>query len=128
MLNKNLLLALALVGSMGGCATALPAQLAGARDSYAVANAGLSGEAPSPALYEAKQVLEQANKEFAEHGDTATCRDYAYMAQNRLELAAVMVQTELDRQTIVASIRANAVADEARLETGRAQAISLSLR
>lgn len=128
MLNKNLLLALALTVSTGACATVVPAQLAGARDSYAAASAGLAGEPTSPELADAKQVLERANKEFAEHGDTPICRDYAYIAQNRLELADLTVRTEQDRQTVVAAMRADAVASDVRVATWPVAAASLSLK
>lgn len=103
---KNLILAVALAASTSACATVAPAQLVGVRDSFAAASAGLPGKLTPSALNDAKQVLDQANKEFATRGDTPTCRDYAYIAQNKVELAEVMAGTEQDRQTIMDATRA----------------------
>jgi hypothetical protein len=42
------------------------------------------------------------------HGDTNVCRDYAYIAQNKLELADAMAQTEIDRRTIGEALKTGA--------------------
>ncbi len=111
--HKNLILAVALSALTSACATVAPAQLVGVRDSFAAASVGLPGKLTPSALYDAKQVLDQANKEFETRGDTTTCRDYAYIAQNKVELAEVMAGTEQDRQTIIDLARARAVASNA---------------
>jgi hypothetical protein len=107
--SKNLMMAVALAGLFGGCATTIPAPLAEARDTYAALSGGLAGKLSPGELYDAKQVLEQANQELAAHGDTNVCRDYAYIAQNKLELADVMAQTEVDRRTVAEAFKAGAV-------------------
>jgi hypothetical protein len=115
--HKNLILAVALAALTSACATVAPAQLVGARDSFATASAGLPGKLTPSALYDAKQVLDQANKEFEARGDTTTCRDYAYIAQNKVELAEVMAGTEQDRQTIMDVAKAGAVASNGQPDT-----------
>jgi hypothetical protein len=98
--DLTLIVALALTGWMSACATVAPAQLVGARESYTAATIGLAGTMGPTALSDAKRVLDEANKEFEARGNTTTCRDYAYIAQNKLELADVTARTELDRRTI----------------------------
>lgn len=122
--HKNLILAIALAALTSACATVAPAQLLGARDSFATASAGLPGKLTPSALFDAKRVLDQANKEFETRGDTTTCRDYAYIAQNKVELAEVMAGTEQDRQTIVDVARAGAVASNAPSDKWRTSAES----
>jgi hypothetical protein len=106
--NGTLKAAVALMGLCGGCATTVPAQLQEARGTYAALSAGPVAELSPAALAEAKQVLDQANRELEEHGDTSACRDYAYIAQNKLELADAMAHTELERRTMVEALRAHA--------------------
>ena len=118
--HKNLILAVALAALTSACATVAPAQLVGVRDSFAAASAGLPGKLTPSALYDAKQVLDQANKEFETRGDTTTCRDYAYIAQNKVELAEVMAGTEQDRRTIMDAARAGMDVARAGMDVARA--------
>jgi hypothetical protein len=105
--NKTLIAALALAGLFGGCATAnIPAQLSEAQQTYASLSNGPTAKLTPTELNDAKQALEKANRELAEHGDTNVCRDYAYIAQNKLELADAMAQTEMDRRTVVEALKA----------------------
>jgi Domain of unknown function (DUF4398) len=106
--SQNLIAALALVGLFGGCATTIPAPLAEARDTFAALSSGPAGKLSQVELSDAKQILEKANQELAAHGDTNVCRDYAYIAQNKLELASVMAETEVDRRTMVEALEAGA--------------------
>jgi hypothetical protein len=106
--TKNLIAALALAGFFGGCATTIPAPLAEARDTFAALSNGPAGDLSAAALSDAKQMLEKSNQELAAHGDTNVCRDYAYIAQNKLELASVMAETEVDRRTVVEALKAGA--------------------
>jgi len=107
--NKNLIVALALAGLFGGCATAnIPAQLSEAQQTYAALSSGRTAKLTAADLSDAKQALEKANRELAEHGDTNVCRDYAYIAQNKLELADAVAQTEMDRRTVVEALKAGA--------------------
>jgi hypothetical protein len=122
----KLIVTVAFAGLMSACATAVPAQLLEARDSYAAASSGLPGRLAPNQLYDAKQVLDRANHEFDQRGDTNACRDYSYIAQNKLELADVVAQTELDRQAIVAAARARSSTGEAQDLTTSASATTLS--
>jgi hypothetical protein len=107
--NKNLIVALALGGLFGGCATAnIPAQLSEAQQTYVALSSGRTTKLTAADLSDAKQALEKANRELAEHGDTNVCRDYAYIAQNKLELADAVAQTEMDRRTVVEALKAGA--------------------
>src|SRR5512140_154182 len=106
---KTLLATLALVGLQEGCATTAPPELVQARASYAASNNGLAAKLTPTELNDAWVVLGKANKEFDEHGATTTCRDYAYIAQRKVELADAKARTELDRQKIAAAAKAGVV-------------------
>jgi outer membrane protein OmpA-like peptidoglycan-associated protein len=99
----------AMLGWLGGCATTAPPQLVEARDAYAVSNSGLAAKLTPTELYDAKKALDTANQEFEQHGDTLACRDLAYVARRKLELADVKARTEQDRRTIADAVRAGVV-------------------
>lgn len=104
MKTKSLIGGLALSGLMG-CAAVAPAQLVEAREAYVKSNDGLSARLTPTELYDAKKVLDKANKSFEEHGDTWEVRDYAYIAHRKIELANAKARTELDRQKIAEAQR-----------------------
>jgi outer membrane protein OmpA-like peptidoglycan-associated protein len=105
--------ALAVVGlTIGGCATTAPAQLIQARDAYTASSSGLAAKLSPTELYDAKKALDRANKEFENHGDTVACRDDAYIAQRKIELADVKARTEQDRLKILEAKKAMGVAKE----------------
>lgn len=104
--NKFLLASLALSGFISSCATIAPGQLVDARNSYATSSQGLAGKLTPTELYDAKKVLDKANLEFEEHGDTLECRDLAYVAHRKIELADVKARTEVDRQSIAEAAKA----------------------
>jgi outer membrane protein OmpA-like peptidoglycan-associated protein len=107
--DRDLIATIALAGLLSGCATTAPGQLLEARDAYAKSNNGLAAKLTPTELYDAKKVLDQANKEFEDHGDTLACRDYAYIAQRKLQLADVKARTALDRQKIAEAVSAGVV-------------------
>ena len=82
--ETNLFVSIALAGFMGSCATTAPPELVQARTSFTASNSGLAAKLAPTELHDAWTVLAKANKEFDEHGDTTMCRDYAYIAQNKL--------------------------------------------
>lgn len=93
-------LTLALVaGFVNACATTgqVPGMLELARLSDATARSGLPAQLAPRELSAAEQALGRANQEWVRKGDTATCRDLAYIAENKLELATAVAQTQLDR-------------------------------
>lgn len=109
MRTKILIASLALSGFITGCATVAPGQLVEARDSYATSAQGLASKLTPTELYDAKKVLDKANLEFEQHGDTLECRDLAYVAHRKVELADVKARTEQDRQSIAAAVKAGVV-------------------
>jgi Domain of unknown function (DUF4398) len=125
--NRNLIGALALAGLSSACATTnVPAQLGVARDTYTDLSSGPVAKLTPVELDDARQALEKANQELAAHGDTNVCRDYAYIAQNKLELADAMAQTEIDRRTIVEALKAGAADQQARGEESSMSGSSVS--
>jgi hypothetical protein len=112
--NRNLMGALALAGLFSACATTnVPAQLGEARDTYTDLSRGPAAKLTPVQLADAREALEKANRELAAHGDTDVCRDYAYIAQNKLELADAMAQTEMDRRTIVEALKTGSESHQA---------------
>lgn len=107
--NKFLTASLALAGLISGCATIAPGQLVDARDAYAASSQGLAGKLTPTELYDAKKVLDKANLEFEARGDTLECRDLAYVAQRKVQLADVKARTELDRRSITEAAKAGVV-------------------
>src|SRR4051812_42815235 len=105
MKTKNLIAALTLVGLMSGCAAVAPAQLVEARNSYEASNNGLAAKLTPTELYDAKKVLDKANKEFEANGDSYEVRDLAYVAHRKLQLADVKARTEQDRLKIADAVR-----------------------
>jgi Outer membrane protein and related peptidoglycan-associated (lipo)proteins len=116
----SLFASVAFVGLMSGCATTAPPQLIEARNAYTVSNNGLAAKLTPTELHDAWIVLAKANKEFDEHGDTTECRDYAYIAQNKLQLADVKARTELDRQKIAEAVKAGVVVRDTQVKNTRA--------
>jgi outer membrane protein OmpA-like peptidoglycan-associated protein len=103
-----------------GCATTPPAQLVEARTAYAASNNGLSAKLTPTELHDAWLVLDKANQEFDRHGDTLQCRDYAYIAQNKVQLADVKARTELDRQKIAEAVKAGVVVRDNQVKSTQA--------
>jgi len=104
--DTSLFASIVLAGLMSGCATTAPPELVQARTSFTTSKQRIGGQAGTYELHDAWTVLAKANKEFDENGDTTMCRDYAYIAQNKLELADVKARTELDRQKIAEAVKA----------------------
>jgi outer membrane protein OmpA-like peptidoglycan-associated protein len=105
---------------MIACAHTAPPQLVEARTAYTASNNGLAAKLTPTELHDAWIVLAKANKEFDEHGDTTMCRDYAYIAQNKLQLADVKARTELDRQKIAEAVKAGVVVRDTQVKSTRA--------
>jgi len=117
---ESLIATATFVGLITGCATTAPTQLVEARNSYAASSTGLAAKLTPTELYDAKKVLDKANTEFAQHGDTLVCRDYSYIAQRKLELADVKARTEQDRQTIAEAVKAGVVVRDSQVKSSRA--------
>ena len=118
--NISLFVTVACAGLMLGCAHTPPTELVEARTAYTASNNGLAATLTPTELHDAWIVLDKANKEFYEHGDTTECRDYAYIAQNKLQLADVKARTEQDRQKIAEAAKAGVVARDNQVKSTRA--------
>jgi outer membrane protein OmpA-like peptidoglycan-associated protein len=118
--NISLLASIAFAGLMSSCATTAPPELVQARSAFAASNNGLAAKLTPTELHDAWIVLAKANEEFDKHGDTTECRDYAYIAQNKVELADVKARTELDRQKIAEANNAGVVARDSQVKSSRA--------
>lgn len=105
MKTTTLLSSLTLAAALGGCATVPPPQLVDARDTYARSSAGLAAKMSPTELYDAKQALDRADREFQAEGDTLEVRDLAYVALRKLQLADVKARTEVDRGRIAEAAR-----------------------
>jgi outer membrane protein OmpA-like peptidoglycan-associated protein len=119
-MSKSLFATVAFAGLMSACATTAPPQLITARTAYTASNNGLAAKLTPTELHDAWIVLAKANKEFDEHGDTMVCRDLAYIAQNKLELADVKARTELDRQKIAEAVKAGVGVRDTQVKNTRA--------
>jgi outer membrane protein OmpA-like peptidoglycan-associated protein len=113
-------LAGAFAGSMGACASTAPEQLVEARNAYAVSSGGLAAKLTPTELYDAKNALDRADREFADHGDTYACRDYAYIAERKVELADARARTEADRAVIAEAVKAGVVVRDAQVKSSQA--------
>jgi outer membrane protein OmpA-like peptidoglycan-associated protein len=118
--NTCLFASIAFAGMMSGCATTVPPELIQARSAFTASNNGLSAKLTPTELHDAWIVLDKANKEYDEHGDTTECRDYAYIANNKLALADVKARTELDRQKIAEAGKAGVVLRDSQVKNARA--------
>jgi hypothetical protein len=126
--SDNLIVAATLVGafagSLAGCASAAPAELVSARNAYAVSSGGLAAKLTPTELYDAKNALDRADQELADHGDTNACRDYAYIAARKVELADAKARTELDLQKIAEAVKAGVTVRNIQPNTGRSALLS----
>lgn len=93
------------LGLMSACAVYPPAQLVAARLSYADLRNGIAASLAPGELADAKRSLDLADREFSANGDTNLCRDYSYIAQNKLDLADAAAQAEEDRRVIAEEAR-----------------------
>jgi outer membrane protein OmpA-like peptidoglycan-associated protein len=118
--NMSLFATVAFVGLILGCATTPPPQLIDARTAYTASNNGLAAKLTPTELHDAWLVLAKANEEYDDHGDTTRCRDYAYIAQNKIQLADVKARTELDRQRIAEAVKAGVVVRDNQVKSTRA--------
>ncbi|HEY5088909.1 MAG TPA: OmpA family protein [Polyangia bacterium] len=122
--DKSLIVTITLAGAfaglMGACASTAPEQLVEARNAYAVSSGGLAAKLTPTELYDAKNALDRADREFADHGDTYECRDYAYIAERKVELADAKARTEADRAKIAEAVKAGVVVRDAQVKSSQA--------
>jgi outer membrane protein OmpA-like peptidoglycan-associated protein len=102
------------------CATLAPPDLVEARGAYATAAAGPDQKLSPTALYEAHNVLEQADKELALNRDTKALHDLVYVTMRKVALADVIARIEQDRQRIADAAKSGLAARDAQLARGKA--------
>ena len=88
------------LGLMCACAVYPPGQLVAIRLSYADLSNGPAARLAPGELADAKKSVDLADREFSAHGDTSLCRDYSYIAQNKLDLAAAAAEAEEERRAL----------------------------
>ncbi|HET6148531.1 MAG TPA: OmpA family protein [Polyangia bacterium] len=103
-------------GLASACATTTPPPLIEAREAYIASSNGIASKLTPTDLYDAKKALDKADQEFAEHGDTLECRDYAYIAHRKIELTEVKARTEQDRHSIAAAAKAGVVVRDSQVK------------
>jgi outer membrane protein OmpA-like peptidoglycan-associated protein len=118
--SSSILATLALAGFLAGCAGAVPRQLAEARSAYLASEQGLASKLTPTELHDAKKALDNANKEFAENGDSPECRDYSYVAHRKIQLTDAKARTAQDRQNIAEAAKAGVVVRDAQMKTSQA--------
>ncbi len=94
-MTEKVLVAMCLGFLSVACATVVPAPLVAAHVSYTGVEHGPVGQLAPRYLEDARRALDKADGEFTAHGDTDACRDYAYIAENKLELAGSVARTQL---------------------------------
>jgi outer membrane protein OmpA-like peptidoglycan-associated protein len=119
MFNRSSLIA-ALTFALTGCATTASQQLVEARQLYATSSTGLASKLAPTELYDAKKVLDKADAEFVDKGDTALSRDYAYIATRKVQLADVKARTAQDRERIAEAAKAGIVVRDNQATANRA--------
>lgn len=110
----------AFAGFTGACAHNPPTELIEARQAYTTSSAGLAAKLTPTELYDARKALDKAEQEFAANGDSLECRDYAYIAQRKIELTDVKARTELDRQKIAEAAKAGVAVRDSQVKTSQA--------
>lgn len=117
---KHLIVAIAIPSVLGGCATLPPTALVEARDAYAASSAGPTAKLAPTDLYEAEKVLNRANKEFADNGDTLSVRDYSYVALRKVELADAKARTEGEHQKVVEAAKQGVIVRDSQVKSSQA--------
>ena len=122
--NTILIATATLLPLIGACATTAPTPLVEARNAYTASSQGLAAKLTPTDLYDAKKALDKADQEFAEHGSTLECLDYAYIAHRKIELSDAKARTELDRRKIAEATTAGVVVRDTQVKATQAALIS----
>src|SRR5262249_3000152 len=83
-----------------GCATTTPPELIDARTTYDRISSGPAAQTNPSGIYEAKKSLDRANREFAQHPNAPSTRDFAYLALRKAQLAETEANIAADLQQI----------------------------
>ncbi len=85
--HSSLLVLLLGTAAIGCGSTLPPKELVDARAAYQIASKGPAAQQSPAELHVAKQSLDQAERSFADDGDTPQTKDYAYIAMRKSQLA-----------------------------------------
>jgi outer membrane protein OmpA-like peptidoglycan-associated protein len=102
-----------LLSAFGCAASMVPQDLVTARATYDRALHGPTATLDPADLHVAKETLDVAEKSFADHGDTAETRDFAYTADRQTQIAeshARTLQADRDKATVVSELNASQTA------------------
>jgi outer membrane protein OmpA-like peptidoglycan-associated protein len=102
--TRQLLASITFAGLGAGCAAVAPSQLVDAREAYSRSSSGLAARWTPAELADGKKMLDRANAEFDDRGNTSAARDYAYIAGRKFELADSRARIEVDRQRIAEAV------------------------
>lgn len=115
------IIGLSIAALLSGCAAVAPQQLVDARNAYGQSSHGLAAELTPTELYDARKVLDLAEREFKANGDTAEVRDYSYIALRKVQLADVKARVALDSRRISAAASQGVAVRDEQAKENRAQ-------
>jgi outer membrane protein OmpA-like peptidoglycan-associated protein len=85
---------LAALGLVAACASAPPPrELLDARAAYSRAQAGPAGQLAPATMHDAKMALNRAEQSYSDQSDSPQTRDFAYIAERKVELAEAQAGT-----------------------------------
>jgi outer membrane protein OmpA-like peptidoglycan-associated protein len=93
----NILILVAVVGLLAGCATVTPMELINARAAYQSASAGPAAQLVPADLHKAHEALDLAEKSFEKDSDSYKTKDLAYVAQRKAQLAVALSSIAADK-------------------------------
>jgi len=104
---------------ISGCAATASRELVEARNAYTISKNGLAAQMTPTDLYEAKKMLDKANREFDDNGDSVASRDLAYIAHRKISLADSKARAELDRKRTGETVEAGIALRDAQVKSGK---------
>ncbi|HEX3904024.1 MAG TPA: DUF4398 domain-containing protein [Polyangia bacterium] len=81
-------------------AASTPGMLMEARASFVASSTSPAAGMARSHLDDARAALEKANQAFAARGDSPACQDYAYIAENKVQLADIVARIELEQEML----------------------------
>ncbi len=81
-------------------AASMPGMLMEARNAFVASSTSPAASRATSHLDDARAALEKADQEFAAKGGSAVCQDYAYIAENKVQLADIVARIELEEEML----------------------------
>ena len=116
----NTATAISVLALMNSCATVTPPDLIEARNAYTTASSGPAATTTPTELYDATKVLDKADAEVKENGETDAVHDLSYVALRKIQLAEVKTRTEKDRQRISEAVKQGVVVRDSQVKQSQA--------